>query len=100
MQLVRRTSAVPTQPSEVRVNTVDSDAETRARIQQHWDASERGDIETEHAIYAADAILDCRQSGERFSGRSRIQYSAAGSRPNATSPSAGSPLGQRVRDHL
>jgi hypothetical protein len=31
------------------------------------------DIDAEHAIYAADAILDHAQSGERFTGRSRIQ---------------------------
>jgi hypothetical protein len=45
----------------------------RARVQQHWEASERGDIAAEHAIYAEDAILDYPQSGERFNGRSRIQ---------------------------
>jgi ketosteroid isomerase-like protein len=52
---------------------VDRDAEARERIQQHWEASERGDLEAEHAIYSTDAILDYPQSGERFSGRSRIQ---------------------------
>ena len=56
----------------------DRDADTRARIQQHWDASESGDIDTEHAIYAADAILDYPQSGERFSGRSKIQAQRGG----------------------
>ena len=49
------------------------DADVRVRVQQHWEASERGDVELEHAIYATDAILDYPQSGERFSGRSRIQ---------------------------
>ena len=57
---------------------MDSDARTRARIQQHWEASERGDIDTEHAIYAADAILDYPQSGERFRGRSKIQAQRGG----------------------
>ena len=56
----------------------DRDADIRARIRQHWEASQRGDIETEHAIYAADAILDYPQSGERFSGRSRIQAQRGG----------------------
>jgi hypothetical protein len=28
----------------------------RERIQQHWEASERGDVDAEHAIYAGDAI--------------------------------------------
>ena len=37
-----------------------------------------GDIDTEHAIYAADAILDYPQSGERFRGRSKIQAQRGG----------------------
>jgi hypothetical protein len=57
---------------------VDRDASTRARIEEHWKASERGDTDTEHAIYAADAILDYPQSGERFRGRSRIQAQRGG----------------------
>ena len=56
----------------------DSDAEIRARIEQHWAASERGEIAAEHAIYAADAILDYPQSGERFRGRARIQAQRGG----------------------
>ena len=58
--------------------TVDRDARTRARLEQHWKASDRGDIDTEHAIYAADAILDYPQSGERFRGRSKIQAQRGG----------------------
>jgi hypothetical protein len=69
---------------------MDRDARTRARIEQHWTASEDGDIDTEHAIYAADAILDYPQSGERFRGRPRSRRNAAGTRPNVTSPSIGS----------
>ena len=61
-----------------------------ARLEQHWAASESGDIDTEHAIYAADAILDYQQSGERFRGRQRSRRNAAGTRPNATSLSCGS----------
>ena len=57
---------------------VDRDAATRARIKEHWEASERGDTDTEHAIYATDAILDYPQSGERFRGRSRIQAQRGG----------------------
>jgi hypothetical protein len=56
----------------------DRDADIRDRIQQHWDASESGDIETEHAIYATDAILDYPQSGERFRGRATIQAQRGG----------------------
>jgi hypothetical protein len=57
---------------------MDRDARTRARLEQHWKASERGDIGTEHAIYAEDAILDYPQSGERFRGRSKIQAQRGG----------------------
>jgi hypothetical protein len=54
------------------------EADTRARILQHWEASESGDLEAEHAIYAEHAILDYPQSGERFRGRSRIQAQRGG----------------------
>ena len=54
------------------------DAAIRARIQEHWDASERGDADAEHAIYAEDAILDYPQSGERFRGREKIQAQRGG----------------------
>lgn len=56
----------------------DRDASTRARIEQHWQASELGDGDTEHAIYADDAILDYPQSGERFRGRPKIQAQRGG----------------------
>jgi hypothetical protein len=54
------------------------DADIRARVQEHWDASERGDVDAEHAIYAEDAILDYPQSGERFRGRAKIQAQRGG----------------------
>ena len=54
------------------------DTQTRSRIQEHWEASELGDIDAEHAIYAADAILDYPQSGERFRGRSKIRAQRGG----------------------
>ena len=54
------------------------DSETRAQIEEHWKASELGDIDAEHAMYAADAILDYPQSAERFWGRSRIQAQRGG----------------------
>src|SRR3954447_12374447 len=53
-------------------------ADIRARVQEHWEASERGDIEAEHAIYATDAVLDYPQSGERFRGRGNIQRQRGG----------------------
>jgi hypothetical protein len=55
-----------------------NDAEIRARIVEHWTASEAGDVETEHAIYADDGILDYPQSGERFRGRATIQAQRGG----------------------
>jgi hypothetical protein len=54
------------------------DGKTRARIQEHWTASESGDSDTEHAIYATDGILDYPQSGERFRGRSKIEAQRGG----------------------
>jgi SnoaL-like protein len=58
--------------------TMDRDARIRAGIEQHWQASDSGDIDTEHAIYADDALLDYPQSGERFRGRSKIQAQRGG----------------------
>jgi hypothetical protein len=57
---------------------MDSDTQARAALEQHWAASESGDIETEHDIYAADAILDYPQSGERFRGRATIAAQRGG----------------------
>ena len=51
---------------------MDPDTRTRAALTEHWQASERGDADAEHAIYATDAILDYPQSGERFRGRATI----------------------------
>jgi hypothetical protein len=58
--------------------TMDRDARTRAAIEQHWKASDDGDAATEHAIYAADGILDYPQSGERFRGRDNIKAQRGG----------------------
>ncbi|MFF0187735.1 nuclear transport factor 2 family protein [Streptomyces sp. NPDC005244] len=57
---------------------MDSDRRTRAAVEEHWRASELGDIEAEHAIYAPDAILDYPQSGERFRGRAAISAQRGG----------------------
>ncbi|MER7986864.1 nuclear transport factor 2 family protein [Streptomyces noursei] len=57
---------------------MDADSRRRAAIEEHWRASERGDIEAEHAIYATDAILDYPQSGERFQGRAAISAQRGG----------------------
>ena len=57
---------------------MDPDTRTRAAIEEHWQASERGDNETEHAIYAVDGALDYPQSGERFQGRAAIAAQRGG----------------------
>lgn len=42
-------------PGGISVNaTTDRDARTQARLEQHWQASELGEIDIEHAIYFAD----------------------------------------------
>jgi hypothetical protein len=50
----------------------------RTAIEGHWRASEEGNIEAEHSVYAEDAILDYPQSGERFRGRSTISAQRGG----------------------
>jgi hypothetical protein len=57
---------------------MDGDVQVRARILEHWQASEQGDSTVEHAIYAADGILDYPQSGERFRGRATIAAQRGG----------------------
>jgi hypothetical protein len=57
---------------------MDSDNQTKATLEEHWRASDRGEVEAEHAIYSADAILDYPQSGERFRGRATISAQRGG----------------------
>ena len=57
---------------------MNTDIQTRAAIEEHWRASEAGDSEAEHAIYAEDAILDYPQSGERFRSRATIAAQRGG----------------------
>jgi SnoaL-like domain len=76
---VTRASDIPTGHAGLAVSSeIDPDVGTRARVQEHWEASERGDAGAEHAIYAVDAILDYPQSGERFRGRAKIQAQRGG----------------------
>jgi hypothetical protein len=56
-------------------NAMDS---IRAALEEHWRASESGDSEAEHAMYAEDAMLDYPQSGERFRGRATIAAQRGG----------------------
>ena len=57
---------------------MDPDSRTRTAIEEHWRASERGDFEAEHVIYAQDATLDYPQSGERFRSRATISEQRGG----------------------
>jgi hypothetical protein len=59
-------------------NLMDADDRIKSAIEEHWSASESGDTETEHAIYADDAILDYPQSGERYRGRAAIAAQRGG----------------------
>jgi hypothetical protein len=45
----------------------------RTALNQHWAASASGDQDTEHEIYADDAVCDYPQSGERILGRRNLQ---------------------------
>src|SRR5580698_3756643 len=45
----------------------------REALDAHWHASAVGDVNTEHDIYADNAICDYPQSGERILGRSHLQ---------------------------
>lgn len=47
--------------------------EIREALNQHWAASDCGDLATEHAIYLENAVLDYPQSRERILGRQNIQ---------------------------
>ena len=42
-------------------------------LERHWSASAVGDQDTEHDIYADDAICDYPQSGGRIIGRQNLQ---------------------------
>lgn len=48
------------------------DDDVRAALEQHWTASDAGNFEAEHSIYADHAALDYPQSGERILGRESI----------------------------
>jgi len=47
--------------------------QVRTTLNAHWQASAAGDANSEHDIYADDAICDYPQSGERIFGRSNLQ---------------------------
>jgi hypothetical protein len=50
-----------------------SDRQIREALNEHWTASNSGDLATEHVIYLNDAVLDYPQSRERILGRHNIQ---------------------------
>ena len=53
------------------------DGPIRAAQDRHRAATDAGDVDAEHQIYRADAVLDYPQSGERIRGRRDIQASRA-----------------------
>jgi len=71
--LLTKTPESPFRKTSERANPMDRDIDTKAQIERHWQASEGGDINAEHDIYAPGALLDYPQSGERFRGRDTIQ---------------------------
>jgi hypothetical protein len=71
---------IPAMMNDPQSNDV-RDRQIRAALDQHWAASDAGDLVTEHLIYHEDAVLDYPQSGERTRGRSNIMNQRA-SQPN------------------
>jgi hypothetical protein len=69
---------------------MDGDAQARAKIMEHWRASEQGDSAAEHAIYAADAILDYPQSGNGSAAGRPLRPNAVAIRRTGTLPCCGS----------
>ena len=61
----RKRTGQPEEPVE--------DKEIRAPLESHGSASAAGDQDAEHDIYAANAICDYPQSGERIIGRQNLQ---------------------------
>ena len=84
---------------------MDRDASTRARIAEHWKASERGDTDTEHAIYAdrrdprLPAVRRALPGPVKDPGSTRR---APGRAPlhRPADPGRRRPVGKRVRDYL
>jgi hypothetical protein len=72
------TSLLIAPPSGKKGKIMNPDSETRAALEEHWQASESGDTQAEHAVYSSDAILDYPQSGERFRGRDTISAQRGG----------------------
>src|SRR5258705_7889468 len=52
---------------------MEDEQQIREALNTHWQASANGDVNTEHNIYADDAICDYPQSGERIFGRNNLQ---------------------------
>ena len=49
------------------------EGQIREALNRHWQASAAGDVDSEHEIYADDAICDYPQPGERIVGRRNLQ---------------------------
>jgi hypothetical protein len=50
-----------------------NDGQIREALDAHWRASEAGDLNAEHAIYADGVVCEYPQSGERIVGRNNLQ---------------------------
>jgi hypothetical protein len=59
--------------SELSPEQSTQEEQIREALDLHWRASAAGDVDTEHDIYADDAICDYPQSGERILGRRNLQ---------------------------
>jgi hypothetical protein len=71
-------------PACRRGNSMESDAQTKIALEEHWRASERGYIEAEHAIYSADAILDYPNQVNDSRAAQRSRRNGAGTLPVGT----------------
>jgi ketosteroid isomerase-like protein len=50
-----------------------ADQDNQTVLKQHWAASAKGDLETEHNIYDDNVLCEYPQSGERIRGRRNLQ---------------------------
>lgn len=76
--------------------------EIRALLDRHWAASDSGDQDAEHEIYADDVVVEYPQSGEVIRGRHNIQelrseYPAEADVHGAGDHRLGRRLGHRIR---
>lgn len=61
------------QPKPQKQELSAQEAQIRAALDKHWQASASGDVDAEHEIYADDSICDYPQSGERILGPKNLK---------------------------